>query len=63
MCCAVVFGRVIEGLPLLRKLDALGSRSGKPAQCVTVSDCGELASKRQIMAKLQAHTLDTVTLR
>ena len=56
---AVVFGRVSEGTGLLKKLDALGSRGGKPAQRVTVADCGELPSRRQIMAKLQVPLLLT----
>lgn len=59
----VVFGRVLEGLPLLKKLDSLGSRSGKPAQRVTIADCGELASKRQIMAKLQAEKAELAALK
>lgn len=59
----VVFGRVLEGLQLLKKLDSLGSRSGKPAQRVTVADCGELASKRQIMAKLQADKAELAALK
>lgn len=54
---AVVFGKVTEGTGLLKKLDALGSRSGKPAQRVSIANCGELPSKRQIMAKLQVRVL------
>lgn len=50
---AVVFGRVVEGMGLLKKLDSVGSRSGKPSQRVVVADSGELPSRRQILAKLQ----------
>ncbi|GBG26232.1 Peptidyl-prolyl cis-trans isomerase [Hondaea fermentalgiana] len=36
----VVFGYVIEGMDILRRIEACGSMSGKPRQTVTVSDCG-----------------------
>lgn len=52
-CPAVVFGRVTEGQGLLQKVNAVGTRSGKPKQRVVIVDCGELPSKRQIMLKLQ----------
>jgi len=38
----VVFGRVLEGLEVIKKMEALGSRSGKTSKKVTVMDCGEL---------------------
>lgn len=38
----VVFGEVVEGQPLLDKLNKLGSSSGKTTVPVTISDCGEL---------------------
>jgi cyclophilin family peptidyl-prolyl cis-trans isomerase len=53
LCPAVVFGRVTEGQGLLQKVNAVGTRSGKPKQRVVIVDCGELPSKRQIMLKLQ----------
>ncbi len=31
LCCAVVFGRMMEGMPLVRSIEAMGSSSG---------DCG-----------------------
>mmetsp|Transcript_37342 Transcript_37342/g.100059 ORF Transcript_37342/g.100059 Transcript_37342/m.100059 type:complete len:187 (+) Transcript_37342:141-701(+) len=40
----VVFGRVVEGLELLRKIEALGTHSGKPAGRLVISDCGQLAA-------------------
>lgn len=49
----MVFGRVTEGQGLLQKLNAVGTRSGKPKQRTVIVDCGELPSKRQIMLKLQ----------
>jgi peptidylprolyl isomerase len=38
----VVFGKVVEGMDIVAKVEALGSPSGKPAKVVTISDCGEL---------------------
>ncbi|PAA53591.1 hypothetical protein BOX15_Mlig017811g1 [Macrostomum lignano] len=38
----VVFGRVVEGMPVVRKMESMGSKSGKPSQPVVVEDCGEL---------------------
>lgn len=38
----VVFGEVIEGLETLRKVEAVGSNSGKPRVPVVIKDCGEL---------------------
>ena len=38
----VVFGEVDEGFELLGQMDALGTRGGKPAERVTITDCGEL---------------------
>ncbi len=38
----VVFGKVTEGMDIVRKIEALGSREGVPSKQVTISDCGEL---------------------
>jgi peptidylprolyl isomerase len=38
----VVFGKVIEGLPLLKTLEAAGTQSGRPKQTIVISDCGVL---------------------
>ena len=38
----VVFGKVTEGMDIVRKIEALGSREGEPSKQVTISDCGEL---------------------
>jgi peptidyl-prolyl isomerase E (cyclophilin E) len=38
----VVFGYVIEGLSLVKKMEAVGSKSGQPSQKVIIEDCGEL---------------------
>ncbi|CAH1773618.1 unnamed protein product, partial [Owenia fusiformis] len=37
----VVFGRVIDGMDVVRKMENLGSKSGKPVQKCMIADCGE----------------------
>ncbi|XP_062858768.1 peptidyl-prolyl cis-trans isomerase F, mitochondrial [Trichomycterus rosablanca] len=38
----VVFGEVKEGMEVLKKVEAFGSRSGKTSKRIVISDCGEL---------------------
>ncbi|KAL0983693.1 hypothetical protein UPYG_G00131430 [Umbra pygmaea] len=38
----VVFGQVIAGLDVVKKVEAFGSRSGRPSKRITIADCGEL---------------------
>lgn len=38
----VVFGKVIEGMDLVKKIEALGSQSGKPSKKVLIEASGEL---------------------
>jgi len=38
----VVFGKVVEGMELLKRMEAVGSQSGKTSQKVIISDCGQL---------------------
>jgi len=38
----VVFGKVLEGSDVVKKIEAVGSGSGKPSSTVTVIDSGEL---------------------
>ena len=40
--CEQVFGKVIEGMDVVKKVEALGSQDGKPSKKVTVADSGEL---------------------
>ncbi|KAL7754475.1 hypothetical protein RI367_000456 [Sorochytrium milnesiophthora] len=37
-----VFGSVIEGLDIVKKIEALGTQSGKPKTQVLIADCGQL---------------------
>ncbi|XP_078095432.1 peptidyl-prolyl cis-trans isomerase-like [Mustelus asterias] len=38
----VVFGKVVDGMDVVKAMDAKGSRSGQPNAVVTIADCGEL---------------------
>lgn len=38
----VVFGHVIEGLDVMRKMEKVGTQSGKSSRPVIITDCGEL---------------------
>lgn len=38
----VVFGSVVEGMDVVKKMEALGDRSGKTSKKVVIADCGEL---------------------
>lgn len=38
----VVFGRVVEGMDVVKKVEALGSRQGRTRGTILIEDCGEL---------------------
>ncbi|MCU0692320.1 MAG: peptidylprolyl isomerase [Polyangiaceae bacterium] len=38
----VVFGRVLDGMPVVKQMDACGSRSGQPSKQVVIANCGQL---------------------
>ena len=38
----VVFGRVLEGMEVVKTIESMGSSSGTPLRRVVISDCGEL---------------------
>lgn len=38
----VVFGSVVEGMDVLKKIEALGSQSGKTSKKIVIADCGQL---------------------
>ncbi|RVE68752.1 hypothetical protein OJAV_G00094770 [Oryzias javanicus] len=38
----VVFGQVVEGMDVVRKMESYGSQSGKTKAKITIADCGQL---------------------
>jgi len=50
----VVFGKVVEGMSTVKRIEDVGSRSGTTTGKVVISECGELPSRRQIFAKIRA---------
>jgi cyclophilin family peptidyl-prolyl cis-trans isomerase len=38
----VVFGRVLEGMEVIKEIEAVGSQSGTPKQKVVIEDSGEI---------------------
>ena len=38
----VVFGSVVEGMDVVKKLESFGSRSGQTAAKIAIADCGQL---------------------
>jgi len=38
----VVFGRVVEGMDIVKKIEGLGSRSGRTEAKIVIADCGQL---------------------
>lgn len=59
----VVFGKVVEGMAVVRRIENCGSRSGKPTSNVVIRDCAELASRRQILSKMESEKAEEIELR
>jgi len=38
----VVFGKVVDGMDVVKKMEGVGSQSGATKQKVTIADCGQL---------------------
>ncbi len=38
----VVFGQVIQGMEVLKRIEQCGTKNGKPTKKVIISNCGEL---------------------
>lgn len=38
----VVFGKVVDGMDVVDKMEAVGSRSGKTSKDVFIENCGQL---------------------
>ncbi|ORX75950.1 hypothetical protein BCR32DRAFT_249133 [Anaeromyces robustus] len=38
----VVFGKAVEGLDVVKKIESYGSNSGRPKATIVIADCGQL---------------------
>lgn len=38
----VVFGKVLDGMDIVKKMESYGTRSGQPTAKIIIADCGEL---------------------
>ena len=52
----VVFGKVISGQDIVKKMEAQGTKDGKPKSAVAISNCGEKGSKKKEEKKSEAST-------
>jgi peptidyl-prolyl isomerase F (cyclophilin D) len=41
----VVFGKVVEGMDVVKDIEALGTQSGRPLKQVRIKDCGQLVQE------------------
>lgn len=50
LAAAVVFGRVVEGMAVVKKIEALGSAngSGKTRGRITIADCGQVGQEQLV---------------
>lgn len=50
----VVFGEVAEGMDVIHKVEAIGSRSGAPARKAEITDCGLLGNVEAVRAFIKS---------
>eukprot|EP00879_Flechtneria_rotunda_P020196 GHRR01021237.1.p1 GENE.GHRR01021237.1~~GHRR01021237.1.p1 ORF type:complete len:460 (+),score=131.15 GHRR01021237.1:104-1381(+) len=58
----VVFGKVTEGMHVVKKMEAMGSSNGKPRQHITISDCGQLPSRLEMLIRLRDEKAEAAKL-
>merc|ERR1719362_2639825 len=56
----VVFGEVVEGMDLAKKIEAVGSQSGTPSKVVKIADSGELLRCAEDLLKEGIHACDVL---
>ena len=59
----VVFGRVVEGLAVLKRMEVVGSKSGKTQRKVVISDSGELPSQASALQRRREEKDETSKLK
>ncbi|KAL4857842.1 Peptidyl-prolyl cis-trans isomerase [Chlorella vulgaris] len=53
----VVFGNVVEGLDVVKKVESYGSQSGKTKETITITDCAVSMSRKLLLALLFSSVL------
>ncbi|GKC29732.1 peptidyl-prolyl cis-trans isomerase CYP63 isoform X1 [Tanacetum coccineum] len=43
----VVFGKVVDGIEIIKKIEQLGTSDGKPSGLVRITDCGEISEDKK----------------
>jgi cyclophilin family peptidyl-prolyl cis-trans isomerase len=43
----VVFGAVVDGMPVVKAMEAVGSGSGAPSAKVVIADCGQMKKTKK----------------
>lgn len=59
----VVFGKVVEGMAVVKRVEACGTRSGKVTRKVVITDCGQVASKVEMLMKVRAEKEELAKLK
>jgi cyclophilin family peptidyl-prolyl cis-trans isomerase len=59
----VVFGRVTEGMAVVKRMEACGTKGGRTLQRVAIADCGQMPSKLQMLLKLKQEKADAAKLK
>ncbi|GBF98417.1 peptidyl-prolyl cis-trans isomerase-like [Raphidocelis subcapitata] len=49
----VVFGRVVEGMSVAKRMESMGSKSGRTSRPVSILDCGQLPGRLETLARLR----------
>lgn len=47
----VVFGKVVDGMDVVKAIEAVGSRSGRTSEKIVITDCGELKGDDKVSTK------------
>jgi len=42
-----VFGEVVEGMNIIKSMEAVGTRNGTPTKKVVIENCGEIKAEEQ----------------
>ena len=49
----MVFGSVVDGMSVVRRIESTGSKSGKTSERIVIADCGVLASKAELVRRMK----------